>query len=94
MPRAEGFSTMPQRPAMLLPAIFLLLAAAPALAHDGYLDSYGCHYVQATGRYHCHRGPLAGKSFKSKDEMREALRDVEQRERRAPAIPSAPYAES
>ena len=45
------------------------LAPALALAHGGGLDGYGCHHNRKAGGYHCHRGPLAGQSFGSKDEM-------------------------
>jgi hypothetical protein len=38
-------------------------------AHGGGLDAYGCHNNRKTGGYHCHRGPLAGESFSSKEEM-------------------------
>lgn len=41
-------------------ALFLVLAAlAPSMgiAHDGELDTNGCHYHTATGRYHCHGDP-------------------------------------
>jgi hypothetical protein len=70
---------MPLRRAFLVPALLSMLAAPDVPAHDGYLDSYGCHTVQATGRYHCHLGPLAGQEFKSKEAMREALKESERR---------------
>ena len=41
-------------------ALFLLFCAGLALdasAHPGGLDTNGCHYDTATGRYHCHRDP-------------------------------------
>lgn len=47
----------------------ITLAPALALAHGGGLDAYGCHHNRKAGGYHCHRGPLAGQSFGSKDEM-------------------------
>lgn len=58
----------------------LLLVAcvlAPSLAsgHGGGLDSYGCHHNRKQGGYHCHRGPLAGEAFASKDAMLEALKE-------------------
>ena len=53
--------------------VSLVLAATftptRALAHGGGLDAYGCHHNRKAGGYHCHRGPLAGQSFGSKDEM-------------------------
>lgn len=36
------------------PAILVVLAAGPLLAHGGGLDKHGCHTERATGRYHCH----------------------------------------
>lgn len=39
------------------------------LPHGGGLDAYGCHNNRKAGGYHCHRGPLAGQSFQSKEEM-------------------------
>ncbi len=37
------------------------------------LDSLGCHHDRKRAGYHCHRGPLAGRSFDSKTEALEAL---------------------
>jgi hypothetical protein len=48
---------------------FVLGIASPAYPHGGGLDSYGCHYNRKAGGYHCHRGPFAGQSFQSKEEM-------------------------
>ena len=48
---------------------FFLSLASPAYPHGGGLDAYGCHYNRKTGGYHCHRGPFAGQSFQSKEEM-------------------------
>ena len=53
----------------MIPAIM-----APAFGHDGSLDEIGCHqkigrYLgnQAQpGNYHCHQGPLAGRTFSNK----------------------------
>jgi hypothetical protein len=47
----------------------LLATILPANPHGGGLDSYGCHHNRKAGGYHCHRGPLAGQSFASQDEM-------------------------
>jgi hypothetical protein len=46
-----------------------LCAVMPAYPHGGGLDGYGCHNNRKAGGYHCHRGPLAGQSFSSKEEM-------------------------
>jgi len=34
-----------------------------------WLGCYGCHHNRKPGGYHCHRGPLAGQSFASQEEM-------------------------
>lgn len=44
-----------------------------ASAHGGGLDALGCHNDRKRGGYHCHRGPLAGRSFSSKAEAMRAL---------------------
>jgi hypothetical protein len=49
--------------------LFLAATLLPAYPHGGGLDSYGCHHNRKAGGYHCHRGPLAGQSFASQDEM-------------------------
>ena len=49
----------------------------PALAHGGGLDGQGCHHNRKVGGYHCHRGPLAGQSFQSKEEAMRALETLE-----------------
>lgn len=57
----------------------LLLVSACGLtpiivhAHGGGLDIHGCHHDREDGSYHCHQGPLAGRSFASKQEMLDAL---------------------
>jgi hypothetical protein len=55
-----------------------------AYAHGGGLDAYGCHHNRKAGGYHCHRGPLAGQSFVSQDEMLRNLkvRNTAQEEKR------------
>lgn len=55
--------------------LFAVCLAIPTLAsaHGGGLDAYGCHQNRGAGGYHCHKGPLAGQSFISKDEMLKAL---------------------
>lgn len=57
------------------------LLIVPAGAHDKPLDSYGCHANVAHGSYHCHRGPLAGKEYKSKEDMLHARLEREREER-------------
>lgn len=41
---------------------------ATAVAHDGELDSMGCHYARAHRNYHCHEGTFEGMTFQSKGE--------------------------
>lgn len=43
-------------------------------SHGGRTDSLGCHHNRKAGGYHCHSGPLAGRSFASKVEAQAALR--------------------
>jgi len=59
--------------ALLTFAIGALGPAHPAGAHGGGLDGFGCHHDRKAGGYHCHRGPLAGRSFASKAEAAEAI---------------------
>jgi hypothetical protein len=64
----------------------LWLAASPLLqAHPGGLDSMGCHHDRQKGGYHCHRGPLAGQSFSSKEEAQKALRAQKTDKPKSPA---------
>lgn len=56
---------------MRLALFFLFVLFAPvglAFAHGGGLDGLGCHHDRKAGGYHCHRGPLAGRSFVSKEQ--------------------------
>src|SRR3972149_4201898 len=58
----------------LVLVILCLLSVPLGLdSHGGGLDSLGCHHNRKLGGYHCHRGPLAGRSFASKDEALKAL---------------------
>jgi hypothetical protein len=56
-------------------SLLVAYLAVPALAyaHGGGLDAYGCHHNRKAGGYHCHRGPLAGQVFMSKDAMLKEL---------------------
>ncbi|MEK6690995.1 MAG: thermonuclease family protein [Nitrospirota bacterium] len=53
--------------------ILLLILPTSLFAHGGGLDSLGCHHDRKRGGYHCHRGPLAGQYFNSKQEALDAL---------------------
>ena len=46
-----------------------VLAPSLAFGHGGGLDKYGCHKDNEKGDYHCHKGSLDGRSFKSQDTM-------------------------
>ncbi len=51
------------------------LAASPwSSAHDGKLDTYGCHCNEEGRDYHCHEGTFKGRSFGSKIEMIQQLK--------------------
>jgi hypothetical protein len=50
---------------------------APAWAHKGKLDKYGCHKSHKE-HYHCHEGMLKGEQFKDQFEM---LKERHARER-------------
>jgi len=60
----------------LLPLFLMFALSLYALlswAHEGELDSLGCHGDVTTESYHCHTGPLAGREFISPDEAADAL---------------------
>jgi hypothetical protein len=62
----------------LLTLSAVVLTAGPVRAHSGGLDSYGCHHDRKHGGYHCHRGPLAGQSYVSQQEMLNAMEALNQ----------------
>lgn len=55
----------------LVAAVFLV--ASEAVAHGGGLDDRGCHNDSSTGQYHCHQGPLEGRTFNSESAAVRAL---------------------
>ena len=69
---------------------FLLTFAA--CAHDGLLDSYGCHPNVAHGTYHCHQGPLAERQYPSRDDMVRAFHEQERGARAKPTLQPAAIA--
>lgn len=78
----------------LLLGIGYSLVAMSAWAHEGALDSYGCHPNVAHGSYHCHKGSLSGRGYPSKAKMLDAYREHQQQERvRARAV-NPPQAET
>ena len=54
----------------------LLCVPAASFAHGGRTDSLGCHHNRKAGGYHCHSGPLGGRSFSSKSQAQAALRKL------------------
>lgn len=78
----------------ILGAVFLsavALLAAPVGAHEGALDSYGCHPNIAHGSYHCHLGPLRGRQFDAKVDMVRILNETRHLARPKPMLPSDRY---
>lgn len=68
---------------LMLPAIFRPVAltvgilfglSGAAAAHSGIVDGYGCHRGPDKVSYHCHQGPFAGRTFKSKEDFLRELR--------------------
>jgi len=55
----------------------LPLAPLIAWSHGGDLDTYGCHNDRKHGNYHCHKGPLAGQSYSSQQDMLVALQALQ-----------------
>lgn len=55
-------------------AFLIVIIPSAAFAHGGGLDGYGCHHNRKQGGYHCHRGPMAGQSFASQQEMLAAMK--------------------
>ena len=53
---------LPSFVALTVLSLGLGVAAVPAVAHPGGLNSEGCHNNRKTGGYHCHRGPSASPS--------------------------------
>jgi hypothetical protein len=45
--------------------LLLALSMGTAQAHNGKLDGNGCHYVAASGRYHCHRAAKPNQDVKA-----------------------------
>lgn len=61
---------------MVRALLVLVLFSVPAAASPGEVDPMGCHRDMQLKDYHCHRGPLAGQSFKTKEEAVKALNAV------------------
>ena len=50
-----------------------------AYAHNGGRDDLCCHNDRTEDEYHCHEGPLDGKTFSSKEEAEEYLEGLKER---------------
>jgi endonuclease YncB( thermonuclease family) len=74
---------------LLLAGLLIFISATLSFAHGGGLDAYGCHHDRKLGGYHCHRGPLAGQAFSSKEEMLGVLQQPEEPWPRAEPAPSS-----
>lgn len=72
-------------------AALLWFASAAGLAHEGMLDSYGCHTNLADKIYHCHTGALAGQQFKSRADMQRVLKEREKEKREKPKLEIRDY---
>jgi len=53
---------------LLTTGAFSLSLPTVASAHEGKLDSLGCHHARNHRNYHCHKGVLEGKTFQSRGE--------------------------
>ena len=73
-----GFSFVLWRSALEMTLALMIIAfcVGDAVAHGGGLDELGGHREKKTGTYHLHRGPLSGKSFKSKSDAKDALNSL------------------
>ena len=65
--------------------------AGDAEAHGGRKDRHGGHNDRSQGNYHFHDGPLAGRTFDSREEALKALASLAEGDRSAPrTVPAAP----
>ena len=78
MKPADKMSNIRRTVCGLITFLLVIGATLPAQGHDAGLDSYGCHHDRKQGGYHCHKGPFAGQSFSSKEEMLQKLQQGEQ----------------
>jgi len=69
-----------RRMTFIAAAVAATIVSPAAHAHGGGLDGLGCHHNRKAGGYHCHRGPLAGQHFSSKDEAVRAMRGSQGKE--------------
>ena len=52
----------------VISVLFFSVLSSVSFAHGGRLNSAGCHNQNKDQTYHCHQGPLAGKSFSSRQQ--------------------------
>ena len=60
-----------------LSLIFLFFLSSVSFAHGGRLNGAGCHNQNKDQTYHCHQGPLVGKSFSSRQQAESSLETQE-----------------
>ena len=70
--------------------ITTILVSLSAFAHGGGLDDLGCNYNRMAGGYHCHRGPLAGRQFGSKQEAQRASQSAPSSPSPSPNLETSP----
>ncbi|MFH2204224.1 MAG: hypothetical protein ABIJ96_13985 [Elusimicrobiota bacterium] len=58
-----------------------IMAPAPAAAHDGRLDLYGCHRSRQRDNYHCHSGPFKDETWESREKGRSMMDAIQKRHR-------------
>ncbi|MFQ5508201.1 MAG: thermonuclease family protein [Leptospirillia bacterium] len=62
-----------------------LLMTPAVFAHRGEVDGLGCHKERVTTYYHCHEGPLEGRSFANRTGAVRALKKLEKKQEEATA---------
>ena len=68
-----GLFHMITRHSCIAAAAFILAMASPAYSHKMTVDKNGCHQADKSTRFHCHEGPLKGRSFADRRAMNAAL---------------------
>ncbi|MEM9184279.1 MAG: hypothetical protein AAGB27_14090 [Pseudomonadota bacterium] len=77
-PTLKDAKAQPSMPAVAKKSAWLLtftlaMVAGPAAAHKLTVDKNGCHQETKSGQFHCHEGPLKGRSFADRRAMNAAL---------------------
>ena len=68
--------------------LFFSLILSLAIAHDAPLDGLGCHGHTESGTYHCHSGPLSGRTFVDKQSAVNAMLILTREEEPVVPIPA------